>query len=208
VDWHRWYRDYDADTPLARRLAIVQARLRDVLPEAPTRRVRLISICAGDARDVVGALAGHPAAGSVSGRLVELDPSLAAVARERVAEAGLTLEVVEADAGWTDAYVGATPADVLLVCGVFGNISDEDVHGTIEALPSLLASGAAVIWTRHRRPPDLTPVIRAWFWDAGFEEVSFEHVPGGPGTVGVSRYRGRTQPLFAGRRLFTFTGTE
>lgn len=31
-----------------------------------------------------------------------------------------------------------------------------------------------VIWTRHRRLPDLTPRIRAWFTDAGFDEVAFD----------------------------------
>ena len=31
-----------------------------------------------------------------------------------------------------------------------------------------------MIWTRHRRPPDLTPRIRAWFPSAGFEELAFD----------------------------------
>jgi hypothetical protein len=30
-----------------------------------------------------------------------------------------------------------------------------------------------VIWTRHRRPPDLTPSIREWFAQAGFAERSY-----------------------------------
>ena len=71
-----------------------------------------------------------------------------------------------ADAGRTDAYVDAVPAQIVLACGLFGNISEEDIQRTVLSLPMLCARGATVIWTRHRRPPDLTPVIRAWFSDS------------------------------------------
>ncbi len=33
------------------------------------------------------------------------------------------VEVIAADASMTDAYVGAVPADLVLLCGVIGNIS-------------------------------------------------------------------------------------
>ena len=35
-----------------------------------------------------------------------------------------------------------------------------------------------MIWTRHRREPDLTPQIRDWFPASGFEEIAFD----APGT--------------------------
>src|SRR6266511_1793903 len=59
-------------------------------------------------------------------------------------------------------------------CGVFGNIPDDDVHRTIDALPQFCARDATVIWTRHRGPPDLTPTIRGWFAGTGFVELGFE----------------------------------
>jgi hypothetical protein len=30
----------------------------------------------------------------------------------------------------------ALPADVLLLCGIFGNVSDDDIGRTVRALPS------------------------------------------------------------------------
>lgn len=34
------------------------------------------------------------------------------------------IEVVHGDAGTTDAYTGAVPTDVVLLCGVLGNLTD------------------------------------------------------------------------------------
>jgi hypothetical protein len=76
VDWQAWHRDYDENTPLARRLAIVQARIRDALTEIEAHEIKVISMCAGDGRDVIGALEGRPEAHRLRGRLVELDPDL------------------------------------------------------------------------------------------------------------------------------------
>jgi hypothetical protein len=136
---------------------------------------------------------------------VELDPDLAAKARS----GALTgVEVVCGDACTTDAYRGAVPADLVLVCGVFGNVSDDDIRGTVRTLPTLCAPRATVIWTRHRRPPDLTLEIRRWFGEAGFEEVGFvasdEQLYG----VGAHRLAGPPGVWEPGVRLFTFVGSD
>jgi hypothetical protein len=44
----------------------------------------------------------------------------------------------------------------VLVCGVYGNIPEADVHRTIETLPQFCARNATVIWTRHRGPHIVT----------------------------------------------------
>ena len=187
-DWVRWHEQYDDPAGhLFERLAVVRRWVTWAVDRGATT---VLSACAGDGRDVRGA--------PLLGRLVELDPVLAARAR---ATAGPGIEVLEADAGTTDAYAGAVPADLVLLCGIFGNVSDEDIRTTVEAAPMLCAAGAVVIWTRHRRAPDLTPSIRRWFVDAGFEEVAFE---GDSYGVGVARLVEPPVPLQLGRRLFRF----
>lgn len=174
-DWTRWHEDYERDTPLRRRLEIVKQHVSNVLRSDAGRGLALLSICSGDGRDVLGALAEESVGSRVQGRLVDSDPRLADRARQTAREGSLTgIEVVVADAGTTSAYAGAVPADLVLVCGVFGSIVDADVERTIRAPPTLCAEGATVVWTRHRRPPDLTPAIRGWFRDAGFVEVAFQ----------------------------------
>ena len=209
-DWAAWHREYDRpDSFLSARLEIVQRRIREWLDRARPGPLRAISLCAGEGRDLLGALAGQPRARDVSARLVELDPRNAAAARQAAAAAGLdAVSVVEGDAGLTDAYAGAAPADLVLACGVFGNVSDADIEGTVAALPSLCAPGATVVWTRHRLPPDRTVDIRRWLAGAGFEELAFDAPDAFVFTVGTHRLRVPPAAFAPGRRLFAFVGFD
>jgi Putative methyltransferase len=207
-DWFGWHRPYDdPGSPLAERLAAVQGLIRSVLDQSAAGPIRVVSICAGQGRDLIGALAGHPRRPDVSARLVELDARNVEAARSAATAAGLgALEVAAGDASLTDSYAGAVPADLVLACGVFGNVSLADVERTVAHLPMLCAPGAAVIWTRHRRPPDATPAIRAMFARHGFAEVSFVAPEGRVFGVGAERLRAEPMALVPGIRLFTFTG--
>ena len=159
---------------------------------------------------MIGALTGHPRRDDVRVRLVELDERNVAVARQAAQAAqaaGLHgVEVLQADAGITDACAGAVPAQVVVACGIFGNITGSDIQATVAALPSLCAPGALVVWTRHRRPPDLTPAIRSWFGEAGFREEAFDTSADGFMSVGAHRLAGEPAALALGQRLFTFVG--
>jgi hypothetical protein len=147
----------------------------------------------------------HPRGADVVGRLVELDPELARRAR---AAAPAGIEVTCADASSTSAYQGAVPADLVLVCGVFGNVVDDDIVRTIRTLPSLCAPGATVIWTRHRRPPDRTVLARDTFREAGFEEIAFESPPGFLFGIGVERFAADAPPFTPDAEMFAFVGYD
>ncbi len=203
-DWHEWHEAYeDPASPLARRLRVVQQCIADALDVAPPGRVRIVSMCAGEGHDLLGVLENHSRRADVEGRLVELDPELAATARSR---APTGIQVLCADAGTTPSYAGAVPADLVLVCGVFGNITDADVFRTIDQLPTLCAPQATVIWTRHRRPPDVTPAVRRRFAESGFKEVAFLAPEETRFAVGVHRLTSPPRPFQTDVRLFDFVG--
>jgi hypothetical protein len=128
--------------------------LRAELDHAPAGDIRLISLRAGQGRDVIGVLAGHPRRNDVRARLVGLDERNVAVARQAARAAGLDgVPMLQADAGITDVCTGAVPTQIVVVCGIFGNITVSDNHVTVETVPSLCAPSALVLWTRHRGPP-------------------------------------------------------
>lgn len=210
--WVKWHAPYeDPSSNLSLRLRTVQAMVRQGLDAVPPGRsgpIRIVSLCAGQGRDVIDVVAEHPRRDEVAALLVELDPALVAFARSRAEAAGVgrVVRIVEGDASEAALYAQDVPADLVLVCGVFGNVSADDITATVEALPSFCLPGAHVIWTRHRRPPDATPAIRAGFAAAGFTELAFEAPDGTVMTVGHERFDGRTAPFDPGRRLFDFVG--
>ncbi len=201
-DWAQWHTAYDdPGSSLAQRLAVVQDQIRRAVTAAAPGPIRVVSMCAGDGRDLIGALVDHPRRAEVQARLVELDPELAERGR---AAAWRGMEFVVGDAAHTENYLGAVPADLVLACGVFGNISQADIHRTVTAMPEFCAAGGAVIWTRHRDDPEVVPRICAWFESAGFvrEWLSGDRHRYG---VGVHRLDQAPRQLTTGQRLFTFT---
>jgi SAM-dependent methyltransferase len=188
TDWKEWHAGYDGDGSLGRRLEVVRRRIVEVL-EGLTG-ARILSLCAGDGRDVLPVCAQR--GGDHEVFLVDMDPQLATGAAQRARRLGLTaVHVMVADAGAPAAYRRLLPVDLLLLCGVFGNISDGDVRRTMQAARAMLAPGGAVIWTRGGSDPDPRPTVRRWFQEAGFEELAFDGAPEHYG-VGLSRLRGET----------------
>ena len=204
--WQAWHEAYaDETSPLSRRLRLVQQHIASWLDQRSDERLTVVSACAGQGHDLIGVLAARPDAQRVRGTLLEYDPGNVAAARAVADQAGLTnLVVRQADAGRLSSYVGTVPADLVLMVGVFGNISDADVERTVVALPQLCAEGATVIWTRARRAPDLTPTVRAWFRDAGFVEEAFHAPDDVRFSVGVHRLDGTPRPLDATGTVFEF----
>ncbi len=203
TDWAAWHTPYDdPDSPLSQRLHAVRAEVAAGLDRAPEGPVRVLSLCAGRGLDLLPLLPVHARGADVCGRLIELDSRNVEIARSL---APVGIEILQADAGDTVACIGATPADLLLLCGIFGNVSDEDVERTAAAVPQLCSAGATVVWTRSTHTPDLTPAVRQWFAQAGVVETAF--VTEGPGgwAVGAGIFHGQPEPLVPGRRLFTFT---
>ncbi|MGH3119872.1 MAG: class I SAM-dependent methyltransferase [Streptosporangiaceae bacterium] len=207
-DWAAWHEAYDnPDTPLAQRLLAVQAGITEALDQAPPGPLHAVSICAGQGRDLIGVLRVHPRGPDVTARLAELDPRIAAAARQFAADAGLTqVEVVTGDAAQVSVYDGLIPAHLVLACGVFGNITDEDVARTIRCCAGLCAPGGTVVWTRARRKPDLVPQICDWFAAEGFERVGVSEPARGWG-VGAHRF-GRTPQPLPDQKMFTFVGYD
>jgi len=201
TDWVQWHGSYkDPNSTLSQRLKVVRRRIAEALDRSPAGPIRIASMCAGDGRDILTVLQTHPRAGDVSGRLVEWHERLAERAR---AAAPSTIEIVCGDAGNSDAYDGAVPVNLLLCCGVFGNITESNIRNTIDSWPMLCAPEATVIWTRGAFDHDLRPQIREWVKLAGFEELSFDGINEKYG-VGVAKMIRANEPYRKGVHFFQF----
>jgi hypothetical protein len=93
--------------------------------------------------------------------------------------------------------------DVVMVCGILGNIDHAAVADTVRAVPAIVVSGglAVAVCPLIRRPE-----LRCWFIDAGMPEVSFDGEPE-PYGVGVNVVSDHVATMPPGR-LFTFRTAE
>lgn len=209
MDWQAWHRDYDdPESPVSQRLVEVRSRLSAELA-ARSGRVRLLSLCSGDARDTIPVLAtlGRP----VDACVVELDPDLADAARRAAADAGVEVDVRAGDASDPTTYADRLPVDVLMLIGVLGNVSDGDAETTVSAAASMLTPGGTVLWTRSdrfRADPshaygDPAEWVRGLFEVRGFETRAYVVPDEGHWRLGVSQL---TEPAHdpLPDRLFTF----
>ena len=207
-DWKPWFAAYDdPDSPLVQRLAVVQRGIRRALDEAPAGSINVLSLCAGEGRDLIPVLAEHPRRADVRARLIEFDPAIAQVARDSAAAAGLDalVEVATGDAADPALFGDYAPAELLLLCGIFGNISEADIHNTVAHAAHLTARGGTAIWTRHRHDPAVVPRIHGWFAEAGFADL-WESDEDLPTTIYVAANRQERDPvpLPGGEKLFRF----
>jgi hypothetical protein len=205
-DYEQWLHRYDdPGSSLSWRLSLVQAWLRDDLDHR-SGPVQVLSVCAGDGRDIIDVLASRDDASRVRSVLLEAHPGIADRARDRAASAGIAgVTVRTCDAADTAKYTDAVPAEVVLLVGIFGNISRTDISRTIATAPQFCAPGATVIWSRGRDRDDINDDIRAEFAKAGFVELAYAEsdLPSRP-ALGSLRYNGPSVPLGATQHLFTF----
>jgi hypothetical protein len=174
------------------------------------KSLHLVSICAGDGRDVIGTFAAFDARQDVHATLIESHPALVTRGQAAVDQLGLAGRITFrcADATQSSTYVDMRPAQIIVLCGVFGNLKERDVQRLIAALPSLCARDASVIWTRTLVDDGekATQIIRKCFVAADFTEEVLVRTPLGFFAVGTHAFRGVRRPLPAHSTLFEFTG--
>ncbi len=203
-DWHAWHGEYDdPDSELSRRLAVVRSELAAVLADR-TGPVTLLSLCAGDGRDTLPVLASSTT--PVTAVLVELDPDLAEAGRRQAAALGLEVDVRTDDAGLVAAWMDVVPVDVLMLCGVLGNVSDDDARRILTGAALMLQRGGTMIWTRGNHgsgDEDPSEWLRGLLLEAGWEERSFVRPDDASYRVGVHTWQGISSGFLADR-LFAF----
>ena len=115
------------------------------------------------------------------------------------------------DAGHVATFEDRLPVDILMLCGIFGNVAREDVVRTVAAARLMVADGGAVIWTRGHRVSDEpgehdgdpADWVRRRFEAVGFEELAFVRPEEATYRVGLERQKRRVDQELP-ERLFTF----
>jgi hypothetical protein len=199
VDWYRWHDSYDElGSPMTAVLADTQNVIEQTLDDAAPGTIRLLSMAAGQSRELIPVLVTHPRGADVSAVLIEYDHRNTDFAEGALQSAALEkVAVVTGDAGTSDSYEAGVPADVILCCGLFEHLSDTDTRQLVQAMPMLCADGAAVVYSH----PD--PVQRELL-ENHFRSSGFALTPTSPGNhvVGVATLVAHPRPWQPGVRMF------
>jgi Methyltransferase domain len=211
MDWDNWHKLYETSEDFRTRLRMVCQQISAVLDRCPDGPIRIISICAGDGRDVLEAVSEHHRCGDVQAFL--LDNHAASLERgQRSAEKASmseNLHFMNADASLASSFTGLGHADLVLISGVLGHLDHADVPRLITKLPMLVKKGGSVIWTRHLKLHDggkQIPSIRKMFLKSHFQETFFGCASPEGFVVVCDRFCGNQTPLDGGQRLFDFIG--
>jgi len=208
MDWVKWHQLYETEPSRMFRLKLVEQHLSDCINDIPAGAFKAVSICAGDGRDIIGALSGHSRRKDAWVRLVETDQNLVEAGREAVGSAGLAeqMEFLLGDATMTSAYSGMAPADLVVACGVFGNVREQQLSQLVGHLPQLCQAGAYVVWTHYLSSTGMRRIelIRGFLRAAGFIERQMDFSDQAGHLVATHHYEGRGLPLVDNSRMFEF----
>ena len=205
--WSGWPTAAYAHARYQNRLQAVQEHLCGSLNEAPAGPLRLLSLCAGDGRDVIGILRTHERRLDVSAWLIELDrQSVTSGAREAsVAGLGHTVHFRQADATDYATYLDVAPADIVLVCGVWGHVPAHERASLAGALAGLCKPRGTVTWTRGiSKGVARLREIELLFGQPEWEPVRITTTADEKWTVASYRYAGAQFELPPAGRIFNF----
>ena len=205
--WSDWPQRAYQQRRYQQRLAAVQQHLVECLDAAPAGEVRIVSVCAGDGRDLLGVLEMHERRNDVAAWLVEQSlPSVTAGAA-RADSLGLSgaMSFLHADATIYETYQGIAPADIVLLCGVWGHVPSHERTNVIRALACLCKPGGAVIWSRAvAKGMARLQQIQSLFATSSWEKVAVTITPDKSWAVATHRYSGPTVELPPDGQIFHF----
>ena len=209
-EWGGWPEQAYQRDAYQQRLSAVQEHLAECLDTAPPGPVHIISICAGDGRDVIGVLESHPRRDDVSAWLVESNEQSVDFGIRRAQSAGLerTVNFVNEDATDYVTYRNMAPADIVLVCGVWGHVPTPERKPLVRAIASLCKPNGVVIWTRGvSKGLAQLREIQSHFVGPSWEEVRLHLTPDKWWGVASHRYYGPPVERPESGRIFNFQRT-
>ncbi len=148
--WSGWPEAAYQQPGYRQRLQAVQEHLAQSLDCAPNGPVRIISICAGDGRDIIGVLSSHRRRTDVQAWLIELNHQSVVAGIRQAKNAGLEDRVtfLNTDATLYATYKDIAPAEIILLSGVWGHVPAQERASLAGGLASFCNPRGTLIWTR------------------------------------------------------------
>lgn len=205
--WSGWPDKIYQDQSYRQRLEAVQGQIKGFLDTAPAGPQRILNICAGDGRDVLGAIGDHPRRTDVLAWFVELDSDSVNQGRQTAAKLGLDnlTRFINGDATVYSTYQPIGRADLVIACGVWGHVPTFEMPSLVRAMATFCNPGGRLIWTRGvSRGIEKVRELEALFDEQLWDDHQLTFTPNKAWAVATYRYRGPMLELPADGQIFNF----
>lgn len=203
MDWHTWNDHYDnADSELSKRLNKVKEYLKNTLLniEIPT----VLNICSGQGKDILESMVELDKDAEVYLIDTNTNSLNAAINFAKTNNIG-TITFINEDASHTSTYkkYDIPKSNIVLACGLFGHLNQEDSYGLVDFLKTQIKANGTVIWTKNIENDSISN-LRKYFIDNNFEEISYFGPEGSPWAVVCNKYIGEEFDLSKEYKIFNF----
>jgi hypothetical protein len=205
--WNGWPDKIYQDKSYQQRLEAVQGQIKKFLDTAPAGPFRILNICAGDGRDVLGAVCEHPRRTDVFAWFVELDRDSVEQGRQTAVKLGLenSTRFINGDATVYSTYRSVGRADLVIACGVWGHVPTPEKPSLVRAMATFCNPGGRLIWTRGvSRGIEKVRELEALFDEQTWDDHQLTFTPNKSWAVAIYRYCGPMLELPADGQIFNF----
>ena len=171
-DWHIIYNDKES-APYKR--SIITQELVNNYLNIHKKNIIILSICSGQARDILPAIAGREDKDRITTYLLDIDKDCLEYAQEYARIHDIpNVHTINKDASLKESYDDIPKVDLIVICGLFGHLVPEDIATTALFLQTLIEDNATVIWSRNKFFNDHSDNIRNIFWEAKLKKYQYD----------------------------------
>ena len=148
MTWNDWHSIYDDKESAPYKRSIITQELVNNYLNIHKKNIIILSICSGQARDILPAIAGREDKDRITTYLLDIDKDCLEYAQEYARIHDIpNVHTINKDASLKESYDDIPKADLIVICGLFGHLSLEDITTTVSFLAYISDNDAHVIWS-------------------------------------------------------------
>ena len=174
MTWNDWHIIYDDKESAPYKRSIITQELVNNYLNIHKKNIIILSICSGQARDILPAIAGREDKDRITTYLLDIDKDCLEYAQEYARIHDIpNVHTINKDASLKESYDDIPKVDLIVICGLFGHLVPEDIATTALFLQTLIEDNATVIWSRNKFFNDHSDNIRNIFNQLSYKEIDF-----------------------------------
>ena len=167
--WTEWHNDFynNSESDIYKRNEIVKDFITEYLKEND-RDLNIISVCSGQARDILPTLVGNKNKNNVY--LIDTEQECLDYARKYAEDNNIqNVHYLNENATILTTYENIPKADLLIFCGALTTVHNDVIGHIANSFKYILKDGGEVIWSRHTYDNNYSIEFNQIYLNNGYE---------------------------------------